>query len=60
MKASYVGLFTGLILGVVAILEGFLAFLGVAFLGGLGLFVGLVIEGQVDLNRLTGSERSRR
>ncbi|GAA1165686.1 hypothetical protein [Nesterenkonia sandarakina] len=60
MKASYVGLFTGLILGIVAILEGFLAFLGVAFLGGLGLFVGLVIEGQVDLNRLTGAERSRR
>ncbi|MGJ9373339.1 hypothetical protein [Nesterenkonia sp. CF4.4] len=60
MKASYVGLFTGLILGIVAILEGFLAFLGVAFLGGLGLFVGLVIEGQVDLNRLSGAERSRR
>lgn len=60
MKASYVGLFAGLILGIVAILEGFLAFLGVAFLGGLGLFVGLVIEGRVDLNRLTGAERSRR
>lgn len=60
MKASYVGLFAGLILGIVAILEGFLAFLGVAFLGGLGLFVGLVIEGRVDLNRLTGVERSRR
>lgn len=60
MKASYVGLFAGLILGIVAILEGFLAFLGVAFLGGLGLFVGLVIEGQVDLTRLSGAERSRR
>ena len=60
MKASYVGLFAGLILGIVAILEGFLAFLGVAFLGSLGLFVGLVIEGQVDLTRLSGAERSRR
>ncbi|MBE1515733.1 hypothetical protein [Nesterenkonia halotolerans] len=58
MKASHVGLFVGLILGVVAILEGFLAFLGVAFLGGLGLFVGLAIEGRVDLNNLT--ERRRR
>ena len=60
MKASYVGLFTGLVLGIVAILEGFRAFLGVAFLGGLGLFVGLVIDGQVDLKRLNGAERSRR
>lgn len=60
MKASHVGLFAGLILGIVAISAGFLAFLGVAFLGAIGLVVGLVIEGQVDLNRLTGNERSRR
>lgn len=60
MKTSYVGLFVGLILGVVAILEGFLAFLGVAFLGGLGLFVGMILEGRVDLNNLTGAERRRR
>jgi hypothetical protein len=60
MKTSYVGLFVGLILGVVAILEGFLAFLGVAFLGGLGLFVGMILEGRVDLNSLTGADRRRR
>jgi len=60
MKTSYVGLFVGLILGVVAILEGFLAFLGVAFLGGLGLFVGMILEGRVDLNNLTGADRRRR
>lgn len=60
MKTSHVGLFVGLILGIVAIWAGFLAFLGVAFLGGLGLVVGMVIEGRIDLNDLTAADRRRR
>lgn len=60
MKTSHVGLFVGLILGIVAIWAGFLAFLGVAFLGGLGLVVGLVIEGRIDLSDFTTAEGRRR
>ncbi|MDR8018053.1 hypothetical protein [Nesterenkonia aerolata] len=60
MSKVYVGLFTGLILGIVAINDGFLAFLGVAFLGGLGLTVGLALDGRIDLGRLNPTDRSQR
>lgn len=60
MNARYVGLFVGLILGIVAVTGGFLAFLGVTALGGLGLLVGLIAEGRLDLADITGAERRRR
>lgn len=60
MSKTNVGLFTGLFLGFIAIEFGFLAFLAVAFLGGLGLVVGLTLEGKVDLGRLNPTDRSRR
>ncbi|TLP96216.1 hypothetical protein FEF26_09510 [Nesterenkonia salmonea] len=60
MNASYVGLFAGLILGIVAVTGGFLAFLGVAALGALGLIVGLIVEGRLDISGITGAERRRR
>lgn len=60
MKTAHVGLFAGLVLGIVAIYAGFLALLGVAFLGGLGLVVGLVIDGRIDLSSLTKTDGRRR
>lgn len=60
MNTSYVGLFAGLILGVVAVTGGFLAFLGVAALGALGLMIGLIVEGRLDISGITGAERRRR
>lgn len=60
MNTSYVGLFAGLILGVVAVTGGFLAFLGVAALGALGMVVGLIAEGRLDISGITGTERRRR
>lgn len=60
MSKVYVGLFTGLILGIVAITQGFLALLAVAFLGGMGLAVGLALDGRIDLAALNPTDRSRR
>lgn len=60
MQPRVVGLFVGLILGIVAVTGGFLAFLGVTALGGLGLLVGLILEGRVDINGVTGGPRNRR
>lgn len=60
MNARYVGLFVGLILGIVAVNGGFLAFLGVTALGGLGLLIGLIVEGRLDLADITRAERRRR
>jgi len=60
MKTSQLGLLVGLVLGIVAIWGGFLAFLGVAFIGALGLVIGMIVEGRIDLNDLTAADRRRR
>ena len=49
MSKTLIGLLVGLTLGIVAYFGGFLAFLVVAICGGLGLVVGLVLDGRLDL-----------
>ena len=59
MNATQTGLLTGLVLGVAGAFGGFNAFLIVLVLGALGLLVGRVLDGQLDLNALLGRGRDR-
>ncbi|MEU5691778.1 hypothetical protein [Actinosynnema sp. NPDC020468] len=57
MNATALGLLTGLALGLAAAFGGFGAFALVLLLGGLGLLVGRVLDGKVDLVRYLGRDR---
>lgn len=57
MNATQLGLLTGLTLGIAAAFGGFGAFLAVLVLGGLGLFVGRVLDGAVDVSQFIGRGR---
>lgn len=58
MQRSIVGLFTGLVLGLVLVLRDFGDMLVVALFGAIGYVVASVIEGELDLGELV--ERTRR
>ncbi|MFF7974357.1 hypothetical protein [Streptomyces sp. NPDC007905] len=51
MDTAIAGLAAGIALGFAAYFGGFWAFLLVAVLGGIGLVVGLVLRGDIDLRR---------
>lgn len=57
MSPSVVGLFAGLLLGLGWVVGGFYAFVGVAVLGAIGLFVGKVVAGEIDLTPYLGGGR---
>ncbi|WP_165436183.1 hypothetical protein [Amycolatopsis suaedae] len=57
MKATHLGLLTGLALGLAAAFGGFGAFLAVLVLGTLGLLVGRHLDGKLDLSQLIGRDR---
>ncbi|WP_199730356.1 hypothetical protein [Amycolatopsis panacis] len=57
MNATQLGLLTGLVLGLAAAFGGFGAFVLVLVLGALGLLVGRVLDGKLDLSQLTGRDR---
>ena len=59
MNATLIGLLVGLALGFAGAFGGFAAFIIVLFLGAVGLLVGRVLDGQLDLSSLTGSGRDR-
>jgi hypothetical protein len=59
MNATQTGLLAGLVLGVAAAFGGFVAFLIVLVLGAIGLIVGRVLDGQLDLNAVLGRGRDR-
>lgn len=60
MSRTTIGLIVGLVLGVVAVTLGFLAFLSVAFIGAVGLITGMVLEGRLDVSTVLARERSHR
>ena len=61
MSPTIVGLFTGLLLGIAWVAGGFYAFVGTAVLGVIGVVVGKVVDGQIDLTQyLGGSGRQAR
>ncbi len=54
MSTSQSAMFVGLTLGIVGTFGGFGPFLVVLVFGAIGLLVGRVLEGKLDLGRLTG------
>lgn len=60
MTTTHVGLFVGLILGLVATFGGFTHFLIVILFGLIGLVVGRVLDGKLDLQALFGRASDRR
>lgn len=58
--SAILGLATGLVLGLAAAFGGFGAFLLVLFLGLLGLIVGRVLDGDLDLTPYLGGRRRDR
>lgn len=56
---AVVGLFAGLVLGVVAAFGGFWLFLLVLLIGLIGLVVGRVVDGDLDLTRYLGGRADR-
>ncbi|CAN5791545.1 hypothetical protein BH23ACT1_BH23ACT1_14050 [soil metagenome] len=58
MQPTVVGLFTGLVLGLVLVLRDFGDMLVVALFGALGYVIMKVVEGELDLGELV--ERTRR
>jgi hypothetical protein len=57
MNFTTLGLLTGLTLGVTAAFGGFGAFLIVLVLAAVGLVIGRVLDGKLDLSQLTGRGR---
>ncbi len=57
MSAAVIGLFAGLILALVGVVGGFGAFLLALVLGGLGLGVGLAVDGRLDLSGVLAGRR---
>lgn len=60
MTPTLIGLIAGLALGFAGAFGGIVAFVVVAFVGLVGLLVGRVLEGQVDLTPYLGGGRERR
>jgi hypothetical protein len=59
MNATITGLLVGLALGFAGAFGGFTAFIIVLFLGIIGLVVGRLLDGQLDLSSITGRDRVR-
>lgn len=60
MSYTLMGLVYGLFLGLAAAFGGWPEFLTVLVLGAIGLFVGRVLDGQIDLSSyVNGKERRR-
>ena len=60
MQPTVVGLFTGLLLGVVLVVGDFADMLLVAFCGAVGYLVMRVVEGELDLTEVVERTRRRR
>ncbi|MGH3631974.1 MAG: hypothetical protein ACRDRL_31600 [Sciscionella sp.] len=59
MSATQTGLVSGLLLGLAAT-QGFVAFLIALVLGAIGLIIGRMVEGELDLGGLLGRGKDRR
>ena len=58
--ATVIGLFVGIALGFGAVLDGFVGFALVAIFAAVGLVVGRVIDGELDLSDYLGGRRRDR
>jgi len=59
MNATHTGLLAGLILGAAGFIGGFGAFLVALLVGFIGLAVGRVLDGELDINAVLGRGRDR-
>jgi hypothetical protein len=59
MNATQTGLLAGLILGTAAVVGGFVGFLIVLLLGAIGLVIGRVLDGELEIGDLLGRGRDR-
>ncbi|MFC4613649.1 hypothetical protein ACFO3K_02900 [Cellulomonas algicola] len=58
MSSAAIGLFAGLLLALIAAVGGFAMFLLALVLGGVGVAVGLAVDGRLDVTgALTGRRR---
>ncbi|MBG6192368.1 putative membrane protein [Arthrobacter sp. CAN_A212] len=60
MSRSSIGLFVGLVLGIVVVFGGFLELLAVIVFGAVGLVVGRFLDGKLDVQELLGNRSNRR
>ena len=60
MQMTNLGVLSGLLLGIAILLDGFSGFAIVAVLGALGLVVGRVLDGQLDLGSLVPDNSKQR
>lgn len=59
MSSAQIGLIAGMALGLAAIVGGFAGFLLVAALGAIGLVLGRVVDGELDLGSVTRGNKGR-
>ncbi|NMH96430.1 hypothetical protein [Pseudonocardia acidicola] len=59
MNATQTGLLAGLILGAAGAIGGFTAFLIALVVGLIGLVVGRVLDGELDISTMLGRGRDR-
>ncbi|WP_239311939.1 MULTISPECIES: hypothetical protein [unclassified Frankia] len=59
MRSSAIGLITGLISGLALAFGDFGEFLIVLVFGAIGLFIGKILDGEIDINRYVGGGERR-
>lgn len=59
MSTTVIGLFTGLLVGLAIAIDGFTGFLLLAVFGAIGVVVGKVVDGDIDLSAVLNSGSSR-
>lgn len=59
MNATQTGLLAGLVLGAAGAFGGFSAFVIVLVVGAVGLLIGRVLDGELDLSGVLGRGRDR-
>ncbi len=60
MQTTMIGLLTGLALGLAVVLDGFSGFAITFVLGAVGLLVGRVLDGELDLGNLVPDRSKQR
>ncbi len=60
MSTTVIGLFTGLLIGLAIAIDGFNGFLLLVVFGAVGIVVGKVLDGDLDMSSMLNSASSRR
>ncbi len=60
MSTTVIGLFTGLLIGLAIAIDGFNGFLLLVVFGAVGIVIGKVLDGDLDMSSMLNSASSRR